>query len=148
MRGHFYDIVPFYSNDPVMLKSYQISVPDTKVLQYEVYNGEVGSKMWRSGDRLVCTFTKKDIMPFRGESRSVDASDVATKLLMSTSPDWKSKSTWFYNVNEDYKSFEANAEIRAKVNQLLKNARNENDSITILTQWAGDEIRYLGVSMG
>ena len=148
MRGHFYDIVPFYSSDPVMLKSYQISVPDTKVLQYEVYNGEVGSKMWRSGDRLVYTFTKKDIMPFRGEPRSVDASDVATKLLMSTSPDWKSKSTWFYNVNEDYKSFEANAEIRAKVNQLLKNARNENDSITILTHWAGDEIRYLGVSMG
>jgi Domain of Unknown Function with PDB structure (DUF3857)/Transglutaminase-like superfamily len=148
MKGHFYDIVPFYSTDPVMIKAYQISVPDTKILQYEVYNGEVGSKMWRSGDRLVYTFTKKDIMPFRGEPRSVDPSDVATKLLMSTSPDWKSKSTWFYNVNEEYKSFEATDDIRAKVKELLKNARTENDSITILTHWAGDEIRYLGVSMG
>ncbi len=148
MKGHFYDIVPFYSGDPVLLKVYQISIPDTKVLQYEVYNGEVSSKMWRSGDKLVYTFAKKDMAPFKSEPRSVDASDIAPKLLMSTSPDWKSKSTWFYGVNEDYKSFEANDEIRKKVNELLQNARTELDSITILTHWAGDEIRYLGVSMG
>ena len=148
MKGHFYDIVPFYSIDPVLSKVYQINVPDTKVLQYEVYNGEVASKMWRNGNKLVYTFSKKDISPFKGEPRSVDASDIATKLLMSTSPDWKSKSTWFYNVNEEYKSFAATDEIQKKVNELLKSARNENDSITILTHWAGDEIRYLGVSMG
>ena len=148
MKGHFYDIVPFYSSDPVLLKVYQISVPDTKVLQYEVYNGEVTSKMWRDADRLVYTFSKKGITPFRAEPRSVDASDIAPKLLMSTSPDWKSKSTWFYNVNEEYKSFEANDAIRSKVNELLRNAKNELDSVTILTHWAGDEIRYLGVSMG
>ncbi len=148
MKGHFYDIVPFYSNDPVLLKVYLINVPDTKVLQYEVYNGEVSSKMWHKGDRLVYTFSKKDIAPFKGEARSVDASDIATKLLMSTSPDWKSKSTWFYGVNEEYKSFAATEEIRKKVNELLVNARTELDSVTILTHWAGDEIRYLGVSMG
>ena len=148
MKGHFYDIVPFYSNDPVLLKVYQISVPDTKVLQYEVYNGEVSSKMWRKGDHLVYTFAKKDIPPFKAEPRSVDASDIAPKLLMSTSPDWKSKSLWFYGVNEEYKSFEATDEIRKKVNELLQKARNEQDSISILTHWAGDEIRYLGVSMG
>jgi len=148
MKGHFYDIVPFYSNDPVLSKVYQVSVPDTKVLQYEVYNGEVLSKSWRNGDRLVFTFAKKDIAPFKAEPRSVDFSDIAPKLLVSTSPDWQSKSTWFYGVNEDFKSFEANDEIRKKVNELLRNARTELDSVTILTHWAGDEIRYLGVSMG
>jgi len=148
MKGHFYDIVPFYSNDPVLSKVYQINVPDTKVLQYEVYNGEVSSKMWHIGNKLVYTFSKKDMAPFKAEPRSVDASDIATKVLISTSPDWKSKSTWFYGVNEEYKSFEANDDIRKKVNELLKNARTELDSVTILTHWAGDEIRYLGVSMG
>jgi len=148
MKGHFYDIVPFYGNDPVLLKVYSVSVPDTKVLQYEDYNGEISSKMWRNGNRLVYTFSKKDISPFKGEPRSVDASDIAPKLLMSTSPDWKSKSKWFYGVNEDYKSFEANDEIRKKVKELLHNARTELDSVTILTHWAGDEIRYSGISMG
>ena len=148
MKGHFYDIVPFYGSDPVLLKVYQISVPDTKMLQFEVYNGEVSSKMWRKGDRLVYTFAKKDMLPFKAEPRSVDPSDIAPKLLMSTSPDWQSKSTWFYGVNEDYKSFEANDDIRKKVNELLRNARTELDSVTILTHWVGDEIRYSGISMG
>jgi hypothetical protein len=39
-------------------------------------------------------------------------SDVAPKLLLSTSPDWKAKSLWFYKVNEDYGSFETTPEIR------------------------------------
>ncbi len=86
MKGQFYDIIPFYSSDPLLEKVYQISVPDTKVLQYEVYNGEVTSKMWRKGNNLLYTFSKKEILPFKGEPRSVDASDVAPKLLMSTSP--------------------------------------------------------------
>jgi len=148
MRGHFYDIVNFPGNDPVLLKVYQVSVPDTKVLQYEVYNGEITSKLWRSGDRIVYTFSKKDMLPFKSEPRSVAESDIAPKLLLSTSPDWQSKSRWFYGVNEDYKSFEANDEIRKKVKELLQNAPTEIDSVTILTHWAGDEIRYSGISMG
>ena len=32
----------------------------------------------------------------------VALSDVAPKLLISTSPDWYAKSLWFYGVNEDY----------------------------------------------
>lgn len=148
MRGHFYDIVPFYSNDPTLEKVYQISIPDTKILQYEVYNGEVNSKLWRNGNQLVYTFSKKDITPFKPEPRSVDVSDVACKVLMSTAADWQSKSKWFYSVNEDYKSFESTPEIKKKVNEIVKNAASEFDSVSLLTHWVGDEIRYLGLSMG
>ncbi len=148
MRGHFYDIVPFYSNDPTMEKVYQISIPDTKILQYEVYNGEVNSKLWRKDDQLVYTFSKKDISPFKPEAKSVDVSDVACKVLMSTAADWFSKSKWFYSVNEDYKSFEATPDIRQKVSEIVKNAATEFDSVSLLTHWVGDEIRYLGLSMG
>ena len=148
MKGHFYDIVPFYGSDPVLTKVYQVSVPSDKQLQFEVYNGEVTSKLWHAEGKTVYFFAKKNILPFRGEPRSVDVSDIATKLLMSTSPDWKAKSLWFYGVNEAYGSFKATDEIMQKVNELLQNAHTELDSITILTHWAGDEIRYLGVTMG
>lgn len=148
MRGHFYDIVPFWSSDPVLLKYYSVSVPSDKVLQYEVYNGEVSSGLWRESDRIVYSFWKKDMAPWKGESRSVDASDIAPKLLLSTSPDWKAKSLWFYGVNEDYGSFKTTPEITAKVKELLRNCRTEFDSVSVLTHWAGDEIRYLGLHMG
>ncbi len=43
MRGHYYDIVHFYSGEPVLEKVYKIYMPPDKPLQYEVYNGEVQS---------------------------------------------------------------------------------------------------------
>jgi hypothetical protein len=148
MKGHFYDIVDFWSGNPAKVRVYQVSIPADKHLQYQVYNGEVQSSSWIEGDRSVYTFTKKDIPTFHSETKMVAISDVATKLLLSTSPDWQLKSSWFYKVNEDYGSFESTPEIKEKVNDILKGARDEKDSISRLTHWVADEIRYSGISMG
>ena len=148
MKGHFYDIVPFYSSDPVAEKVYQALVPADKPVQYEFYHGEVRSSVTRQGDKMLYTFAKKDMRPMKREPGMVDLSDVAPKLLMSSSPDWQAKSTWFYGVNEDYGSFEWTPEIKAKVDEILKDATDEWDSISRLTHWCADEIRYSGISMG
>ncbi|MEI6898908.1 MAG: DUF3857 and transglutaminase domain-containing protein, partial [Bacteroidota bacterium] len=148
MKGHFYDIVEFWSGNPVKLRVYRIELPKEKLLQYEVYNGELQSSVWSKGEKMVYTFSKKEIMPFKSESRMVALSDVAPKLLLSTSPDWFAKSKWFYKVNEDFGSFESTPEIKGKVDEILKGAKDEMDSVSRLTHWCGDEIRYSGISMG
>jgi hypothetical protein len=43
MHGQFYDIVPFWSSDPILEKVYTVNVPNDKPLQYEVYNGQLRS---------------------------------------------------------------------------------------------------------
>ena len=148
MRGHFYDIVEFWSDQPVMEKVYQTAIPEDKLVQYEFYNGEVRSSARLEEGKMVYTFTKSDISPIKKEPNMVAQSDVAPKLLISTSPDWQAKSLWFYGVNEDYGSFESTPEIDAKVDEILQHAENRMDSITLLTHWVGDEIRYSGISMG
>lgn len=148
MKGHYYDIVEFWSGTPVKIKVYEIAVPKDKPLQYQVYNGEVQSSILFRDDQNVYTFTKKDITPFKPEPHGVAASDVATKLLLSTSPDWFAKSRWFYKVNEDFGSFNDTPQIQAKVNEILKGAKSEMDSVSLLTHWVADEVRYSGISMG
>ncbi len=148
MRGHFYDIVPFYSRKPILEKTYRVSVPKDKVMQYEFYNGEAQSSVVLRNDRWIYTFSKENIKPVSSESNMVGYDDVMPKLLMSTSPDWKAKSLWFYGVNEDYGSFDVIPEVQAKVNEIVANASNEMDSISLLTHWVADEIRYSGLSMG
>ncbi len=148
MRGHFYDIVEFWSNQPLLEKVYQTAIPEDKLVQYEFYNGEVRSSAVLQDDKMVYTFTKTDIMPIKREPNMVAYSDIAPKLLLSTSPDWKAKSLWFYGVNEDYGSFESTPEIDKKVDEILQNADSEMDSISLLTHWVADEIRYSGISMG
>ena len=154
MRGHFYDIVPFWSDHPVNKKVYSVNVLTSKNLRFELYNCMADSictvKIDSSvvEDRTVYTFTKTNIQPLKREPAALANNDIQCKLLLSTSPNWQAKSVWFYGVNEDYGSFVPTPEVQAKVNELLLPAKNEQDSISILTHWVADNIRYAGISMG
>ena len=148
MRGHFYDIVPFWSSQPVKEKVYQVSVLTNKNLQYHVYNGHLVVRTQTDGDRTIFTFAMKDIMPLKTPRYTVANNDIQAKLIVTTAQNWESKSMWFYGVNEDFGSFEATPEIQQNVNELLKPAKTENDSLDILTHWVADNIRYSGISMG
>ncbi len=150
MRGHYYDIVPFWSHQPVQRKVYQLNILDSKKLQYEVYNGklDIGRRAADEAGRSLYTFTATDIMPLKREPRAWADNDIQCKLLLSTSPDWKAKSRWFYGVNEDYGSFRPTPALKKKVNEVLKGAKDETDSIARLTHWVADNMRYAGISMG
>lgn len=148
MKGHFYDIVPFYSQFPVRLKSYRALVPAAKKVQFEFYNGQARHYVRLDGNQAEYFWEVKDIPPFKGEPDMVDPSDVAPKLLLSTAPDWKAKSLWFHQVNEDYGSFAFDDEIKAKVDEIVRGARDDWEKISRLTHWVAEEIRYSGISMG
>ena len=148
MRGHFYDVVPFWSEVPVVIKSYTISIPSDKPLQYQVYNGELASWIHFRGEQTRYHWEKKNTDPFKAEANMVDLSDAAPKLLVSTSPDWIAKSHWFHKVNEDYGSFQFTPEIKKKVDELTSRCESDEEKVSVLTHWAAEEIRYSGLSMG
>lgn len=149
MRGHFYDIVPFWSGHPVLEKVYRVNVLKNKHLQYDVYHGTLEIDVRDAADgRMLYTFSKQNIMPLHVERYTLSSGDIQTKLLLSTAPNWQSKSLWFYGVNEDYGSFVPTKEAKQKVHELVKKAKTEIDSIAILTHWVADNIRYSGISMG
>lgn len=148
MKGHFYDIVPFYSKEPIAVKTYKISIPSNKTLQFEFYNGEARHYAHNEGDRMIYLWEKKDIRPIKREANMVSFSDIAPKLLLSTSPNWKAKSLWFYKVNEDFGSFDYDDDIKEKVNDIVKGAKDDWEKISRLTHWVAEEIRYSGISMG
>ena len=148
MRGHYYDIIEFWSTEQVIEKVYQVKLPSDKKLQFEVYNGELRTTLKYDGDKSIYTFSRENFSEPKLEANMVAPSDEFTKLLLSTSPDWEAKSTWFYKVNEDFGSFESNRVIDNKVAEILKGAKNEMDSISQLTHWCADNIRYSGISMG
>jgi len=148
MRGNYYDIVPFWSEWYSLQKVYQTIIPSTKLLQYKFYNGDIIPDVRNIQGKMSYSFCKKNIKPIEKEPNMLDLFDVAPKLILTTAPDWQSKSKWFYNVNEEYGSFESTPEIKAKTDEILKNARNEMDSISLLTHWVADNIRYFGLNMG
>ena len=78
MRGHFYDIVEFFSaSDPIKEKVYTISIAADKNMQYQVYNGIAATKERNVDGMVEYSFSVKDIIPFKREQRMVALSDVA-----------------------------------------------------------------------
>ena len=148
MRGQFYDIVPFWNEQPVARKVYCVNLPVSKDMQYEFYQGECSVAVQFNGDKRLYRFTKVDMFPIKMEPGRVDLFDCAPKLFMSTAKDWQAKSLWFHKVNEDYGSFAPHPAAQAKVNELLKSAKTEMDKVSILTHWVADNMRYSGISMG
>lgn len=148
MRGQFYDIVPFWANEPTVRKVYQVTVPMEKEMQYQFYQGTCASSVRFTDRGKTYSFAVSGLMPFEKEPNMVDLFDAAPKLMMSTTPDWQEKSRWFNKVNEDYGSFNALPEAQKKVDELIKGKRTEMEKIAVLTHWVADNIRYAGITMG
>lgn len=148
MRGQFYDIVSFWTEYPTLRKTYSVNLPAEKELQFEFYQGECASSMHYADERKVYSFSMNNILPFKREPNMVDLFDAAPKLFMSSTPGWVDKSLWFYQVNEDYGSFESLPEAQRKVDELIKGKKTEMEKIAVLTHWVADNIRYSGISMG
>lgn len=148
MRGHFYDIVPFWADHQVLQKVYQLDILKSKNIKFKVYNGTLSIDSTDHGERIIYTFAKSNIEPIEHEQGMVANNDIECKLLLSTAQNWEAKSRWFYGVNESYGSFKSTPELQSMVNELLESATTELDSISILTHWVADNMRYCGISMG
>ncbi len=146
MRGHFYDIVYFSSSQPVLYRRYELRLPKDKPVQFETYNGEVASSCTWETDTLVYVWEKRDIRPFEREPGMVSFSDVATKVVIATVPDWPTKSRWFFRVNEP--SLRPTPEIAAKAREIVEGLDTDEERIAALVHWVAQEVRYLGLSMG
>jgi transglutaminase-like putative cysteine protease len=148
MRGHFYDVLLFQEDLPLIEKSYTVHVPKDKPLQYSVYNGEVMSSLTFGEDTHIYRFWRENVPALKREPRMPDASDVVPKVVMATVPDWEEKSRWFYHVNEDRDIFGWNPEIEEKVNEITRGLKTEDQKIAALLHWVAQNIRYSGLNMG
>jgi len=147
MEGHFYDIVEMQADHPVLSTRYAVEVPAGKPIQYRVYNGTLTPAAEFTDYGMRYTFSRDDLAPLNREPARISASDVALKLLVSTTVRWEDKSEWFYRVNEDF-SFKVLPEIKAKVDALVKDCRTDEEKIDVLNHWVAHYIRYSGLSMG
>ncbi len=146
MRGHYYEVVAFAHKYPCDLMRYSLFLPRDKQLQYAVYHGSLKNsrRLVPGGIQYVWTARKLPALPH--EPDQVETNDMALKLVLTTVPDWQTKSRWFYNVNKN--QFRASDAIRKKVAQVIKGARTDKEKASRLLHWVAENIRYAGITMG
>ena len=150
MAGEYFDIVRFEGTVPIIEKKYVIYIPSTKRLHSQVYNGKLFSSTSYSADSTIYSWWALDIPAADRERYSPGATDLVTKVVMSTAEDWEAKSRWFFNVNEP--QFEFTPEIKSKVDEIIAKAGvsrgSEEEKAEALLHWVAQNIRYSGQTMG
>lgn len=148
MRGHFYDIVPFWSRYPVIEQSYRVAIAPEKHLQYRIYNGSAEVSDSIENDLRIVTVTMRDMKPPPSEPGMVAWSDVGPKLLLTTARDWRAKSLWFHAVQEEARCFETTPELARVAGEITAGLTRDEDKVAALNHWVAENIRYIGLHMG
>jgi hypothetical protein len=146
MRGHFYEVILFQKDEPLKSLHYRLIVPREKVAQYTVYNGEVYSALGFTDTTLVYDWWVNDRPAITGEVYEPDRSDFVPKVVLATVPNWEEKSRWFFQVNDPV--FAANDEIAARVRELTRGLKTDEEKMAVLLHWTADNIRFSGLNMG
>ncbi len=150
MAGHYFDIIIFQADVPVMEKKYILELPKSKRLQSQIYNQPLFAKTDYTDDKNVYTWWGLNMPAVVHEDRQPDEADFAAKVVITTAESWEQKSKWFYDVNKN--QFEVTPDITAQVNTILVEAGVTNgtdlEKAKALNHWVAQNIRYSGQTMG
>lgn len=148
MRGHYYEVVLFQGESPIVKKSYTLTVPQDKPVRSKIYNGELGFESTFGGGKITYQWWKENVSAVEREPRMVEDTDAFPKLVLATVPDWPEKSRWFYKVNEDIDAFAWDDAILAKVKEITAGLKTDEEKRMALLAWVARQIRYSGITMG
>ena len=107
--------------------------------------GTVTHEKKEENGRILYTWTVKDVPRMFSEPNMPSLSRVVQRLGVSTAASWKEVSQWFWKINAMH--FQETPEITAKVNELCKDAKNEDQKIKAIFKFVSQEIRYMGITL-
>lgn len=147
--GYFNDIYAFQSQEPLLSASYIVDGPASLPLTTQVYHPERTTKIdtakTKAGDRMLYKWTVKNVPQLVPEP-GMNWSTEAPVLVVTTDPSWQHFSKWWAELTAP--KLVATAEIKAKVKELTKDAKTDDEKIRALYDFVAQDIRYRGLGVG
>ena len=147
--GFFNDIFAFQSSEPMMSASYTVDGPAALPLTSQVYHPERTTKIdqtkSKAGDRILYKWAVKSVPQLVSEPAMNHSTEMPI-LVVSTDPSWQHFSAWWGKLTEA--QLEATPDMKAKVKELTKDAKSDDDKIKALYDFVAQDIRYRGLGVG
>ncbi len=147
--GFFNDIFQFQSTSPLLEASYTVDGPASLPLTAEIYHRDRAPKIdetkAKAGDTIHYEWRVHNATQLVPES-AMDYSVEMPMLVVTTDPSWQHFSQWWAKLTEP--QLQASAAIKAKVKELTKDAKTDEDKIKALYDFVAQDIRYRGLGVG
>ena len=149
MPGLFCHTELFEYSSPMMNYTVKIDGPADHPLRSialkDEIPGTVTHEKKEENGRILYKWTVKDVPRMFSEPNMPSLSRVVQRLGVSTAASWKEVSQWFWKINAQH--FIDAPEIIAKVKELCKDAKNEDQKIQAIFKFVSQEIRYMGITL-
>ena len=147
--GFFNDQFWFQSTEPLLYGAYAVDGPATLPLTSEIYHADRAPKVettkTKVGDRIHYKWIVRNSTQLVPEA-AMNMSTELPMLIVTTDPSWQHFSKWWADLTAP--QLEATPDIKAKVKELTKDAKTDDEKIKALYDFVAQDIRYRGLGVG
>ncbi len=143
------DYQVFESTSPIKHAIYEVRAPKDRPLHHTALKDPVeGTVKYEKQEREGQTIHRweiREVPRFYAEPGMPEAYTVVQRLLVSTVPDWKAVSRWYWNLCQPH--LEATTpEMKAQVDKLIAGITDRQKKIEAIFRWVSQQIRYMGIT--
>ena len=148
MPGTFSEYITFEGTDPIKRSCFTVVAPRTKPLKSIALKAEIPGTvthtMVNTEDEIVYQWIAKDVPRAFEEPEMPPLYTQVQRLLVSTIPDWRTVSRWYWNLSKPHIA-QTTPGMRSTVIKLVKGIQDRNRKIEAIFHWTSQKVRYLGI---
>ncbi|MBP7051586.1 MAG: DUF3857 domain-containing protein [Phycisphaerae bacterium] len=149
MPGTWDDYQVFESTSPILHAVYEVHAPKGRplasiALRDEVKGTVTHSKTEHDG-RIVYRWEVSNVPRFYAEPDMPPAYTVVQRLLVSTLPDWKAISSWYWRLCQSHLDATTPA-MQEMVDKLTAGIADRGKKTEAIFYWVSQQIRYMGIT--
>ncbi len=143
------DYQVFESTAPIQHAVYEVHAPKERPLSCialrEAIDGTVVQSTEERDGRIIYRWEVSNVPRFYGEPDMPPAYTVVQRLLVSTLPDWKAISSWYWRLSKPH--LEATTpEMKETVDKLIEGVTDRQKKIEAIFYWVSKQVRYMGIT--
>lgn len=149
MTGQFSDYITFEDTDPIISSRLTVIAPEVKPLASLALKNEIPGTVsftkTEEGGEIIYKWVAKDVPMAFEEPEMPPLYTQAQRLLVSTIPDWKTISRWYWNLSKPHLE-KTTPEMRKTVRTLTRGKKGSTERMETIFFWVSQQIRYLGIT--
>jgi len=143
------DYQVFESTSCIKHAVYEVRAPKDRPLYHTALKDPVeGTIKYEKQEREGQTIHRweiRDVPRFYAEPGMPAAHTVVQRLLVSTLPDWKAVSSWYWQLCKPHLDA-TTPEMKAQVEKLTAGLTDRQKKIEAIFQWVSQQVRYMGIT--
>lgn len=146
MAGDFLAHWNVHTGRPTRRSRYLVDIPAGLQPRIEEENLDFQRKTRTANGRVVYEWAAREVPKVEPEPFMADSTGVFMSITLSGPVRWADIARWYHGLSSD--RYALTPQLEAKLAEVVKDARTQDDSLRAVHRWIAQDIRYVSLSLG